>query len=524
MSKSPSQTGKIDGPALFVVFGGGGDLAWRKLIPALYSLYLDRRLPDKFAVIGLGRKQWDNGQYRDYLRQGVDKFSSRGITDEQTWGEFSSKIVFYSADVTDPQAYNGIAKEISAYDKRWGARASRIFYLAVSPGLIKPIAQGLASARLNSDREHARIVVEKPFGHDLDSAGELNALLAKSFDESQIYRIDHYLGKETVQNILAFRFGNTLFEPIWNRRYIDHVQICVAESDGVGHRAGYYEGAGALRDMVQNHLLQILCLIAMEAPVSFDSNEIRNKKVDVLRAIRSIPPEQVNQIAVRGQYGAGWIEGRHVAGYRSETGVAVDSATDTFAAVKLFVDNWRWQDVPFYLRTGKRLPSRISEVSIHFRPVPHQSFPPSALLDSRPNRLLFAIQPEEGIFLRFEVKHPGSENMALTPVMMQFYYRETFKVRSPEAYETLLWDIVRGDSTQFMRSDQTEAAWSVIAPILDVWQTLKPTDFPNYQAGSWGPEGADILIARDGHSWTMPTSLQCREDLAICRIGIQSED
>ena len=523
MSKSASLHGKIDSPTLFIVFGGGGDLAWRKLVPAIYSLYLDRRLPDKFAIIGVGRKQWNVEQYRDHLRQGVDKFLSRGVTDDPTWAGFSNRIDFISADLTDLRAFNAIAKQLSTYDKKWGARTTRIFYLAVSPELIRPIAQGLAAAKLNSDKERSRIVVEKPFGHDLESARELNALLSKFFDECQIYRIDHYLGKETVQNILAFRFGNTLFEPIWNRRYIDHVQICVAESDGVGHRAGYYEDAGALRDMVQNHLLQILCLIAMEAPVSFDSNEIRNKKVDVLKAIRSIPPEVVNQVAVRGQYGAGWIEGRHVDGYRSETGVAIDSPTETFAAVKLFVDNWRWQDVPFYLRTGKRLPSRISEVSIHFRPVPHQSFPPSALLDSRPNRLLFAIQPEEGIFLRFEVKHPGSDNISLTPVMMQFYYRETFRVRSPEAYVTLLGDIIRGDSTQFMRVDQTEAAWSVIAPILDTWQALKPTDFPNYQAGSWGPEGADILIARDGHSWTMPTALQCSEDLAICRIATQAE-
>jgi glucose-6-phosphate 1-dehydrogenase len=523
VNRSQAQGAKIDNPTLFIVFGGRGDLSWRKLIPALYSLYLDGRLPPEFAVIGLGRNRMENSEYRDYLRQGVDKFSSRGVTEDQVWEEFSSKIDFFTADVTDPQAYDGLAKELSAYEKQWGARATRIFYLAVSPDLIRPITQGLGAARLHSDRERSRIVVEKPFGHDLDSARELNSVLSKFFDECQIYRIDHYLGKETVQNILAFRFGNTLFEPIWNRRYIDHIQICVAEGDGVGHRAGYYEHAGALRDMVQNHLLQIMCLIAMEAPVSFDSDEVRNKKVDVLRAIRTITAEQVNQIAVRGQYGAGWIEGRHVAGYRSEKGVAVNSPTETFAAVKLFVDNWRWQDVPFYLRTGKRLPSRISEVSIHFRPVPHQSFPPSALLDSRPNRLLFAIQPEEGIFLRLEVKHPGSDNMSLTPVMMQFYYRETFRVRSPEAYETLLWDVIRGDSTQFMRLDQTEAAWSVIAPILETWQRLKPTDFPNYQAGSWGPEGADILIARDGHSWTLPTSLQCREDLAICRIAIQSE-
>ncbi len=511
----------MSAPALFVVFGGGGDLAWRKLVPAIYSLFLDRRLPDKFAIVGIARKQMADNEFRDHLRQGVDKFSGHGVTSDEIWEDFSSRIFFHSADVNDPGHFSGIAKKASAFDDNWGSRATRIFYLAVPPDLIKPIAQGLASARLNTD--HARIVVEKPFGRDLDSARELNALLGKFFQESQIYRIDHYLGKETVQNILAFRFGNTLFEPIWNRRYIDHVQITIAESDGIGGRAGYYEHAGALRDMVQNHVLQILCLIAMEAPVTFDSNEIRNKKVDVLRAIRSIHPEQVHDVAVRGQYGAGWIEGGHVDGYRSEPGVAVDSSTETFAAIKLFVDNWRWQDVPFYLRTGKRMPARTSEVTIHFRPVPHQSFPPSALLDSRPNRLLFAIQPEEGIFLRFEVKYPGSESVALTPVMMQFYYRQAFKIRTPEAYVTLLSDIVRGDATQFMRSDQTEAAWEMIAPILETWQSLKPTDFPNYQAGTWGPEGADILIARDGHSWTMPSSLQHEEELAAtCKVAAQS--
>jgi glucose-6-phosphate 1-dehydrogenase len=506
------------GPALFAIFGGHGDLTWRKLAPALYSLFLEGLLPERFAILGVGRKELSDDSYRQHLREGVDKFSISGKTDEKSWAEFATHVGFWNADVNDSQAFAGIAKELSAYDEKWGAKAVRIYYMALPPNMTKPVAEGLAGAKLNQDLEHARIVVEKPFGHDLNSALELNRLLREYFEESQIYRIDHYLGKETVQNILAFRFGNTLFEPIWNRRYIDHVQISVAEKDGVGNRSGYYEHAGALRDMIQNHLLQILCLIAMEAPVSFESDEIRQKKVDVLRAIRTVHPDQVHRSAVRGQYGAGWIEGSHVGGYRSEPGVAADSATETFAAVKLFVDNWRWQEVPFYLRTGKRLPARISEVSIHFRPVPHQTFPVSALLDSRPNRLLIAMQPEEGILLRFEVKHPG-QHMALAPVMMQFYYREAFKVRSPEAYETLLLDILRGDSTLFMRADQTEAAWAVITPILDMWQSVRPTDFPNYQAGSWGPEASDILIARDGRSWTMPTFLQCREDLAICRVA-----
>jgi glucose-6-phosphate 1-dehydrogenase len=291
---------------------------------------------------------------------------------------------------------------------------------------------------------------------------------------------------------------------------------------GVEERGHYYDHAGALRDMIQNHLLQILCLVAMEAPISFEADEVRSKKVDVLRAIRPIPSEQVNQFAVRGQYGGGWIEGAHVQGYRSEPNVDPESATETFAAVKLFVDNWRWQDVPFYLRTGKHLPARISEVSIQFKPAPHQTFPASAVLDWRPNRLLLAIQPEEGILLRFEAKHPGTE-MRLAPVIMQFYYREAFKTQPPEAYETLLLDVVRGDATLFMRADQAEAAWTVVMPILEAWEAIRPTDFPNYQAGAWGPETAEILIARDGRSWIMPTFLRCQGDAAVCRVVTEPE-
>jgi glucose-6-phosphate 1-dehydrogenase len=503
---------------VFVIFGGGGDLAFRKLIPALYDLFLDGRLPARFKIIGTGRGQVTDDAFRRHLREGVNQFSAGGQTEEKSWNDFASHLFFLQLDVGDPGAFLALAKDLAAYDEQISGRAVRIFYLAVPPDMFDPLAAGLANAKLNRDRLHARIVIEKPFGHDLESARQLDRLLADHFSESQIYRIDHYLGKETVQNILAFRFGNTLFEPIWNRRYIDHVQITVAEADGIGHRSGYYERAGALRDIIQNHLLQILCLIAMEPPISFGSDEIRQKKVDVLRAIRPIAPGRVGQNAVRGQYGTGWVGGERVTAYHLEPGVARNSPTETFAAVRLFVDNWRWQDVPFYLRTGKRLPARISEVCIHFRPIPHQAFPGAALSDSRPNRLVMAIQPQEGILLRFEVKHPGP-NMALAPVMMPCYYREAFRTRSPEAYETLLLDVVRGDPTLFMRSDQTEAAWTVIAPILEMWEAVKPADFPNYHAGSWGPEAADIFIARDGRSWTLPTFLQCREDLAVCRVA-----
>jgi glucose-6-phosphate 1-dehydrogenase len=343
-------------------------------------------------------------------------------------------------------------------------------------------------------------VVEKPIGHDLDSARELNRVLTVSFHESQIFRIDHYLGKETVQNILAFRFANPLFEPIWNRRYVDYVTITVAEEVGVGHRGGYYDHAGALRDMVQNHLMQLLCLVAMEPMVSFNADEIRNKKVDVLHALRPIPRGAVQQCAVRGQYGRGKLHGKKMRGYRQEDDVSTHSPTETFASLKLFVDNWRWQGVPFYLRTGKRLSCQFSEVAIQFRTVPHRSFPAESSRDWHPSRLVLSIQPEEGIVLGFQAKYPGPK-MLLRPVEMRFGYQESFAVSSPDAYETLLWDVMNNDPTLFMRADQVEAAWKLLMPVLEVWKESHPRNFPDYPAGSWGPKAADELLAKEGHSW-----------------------
>lgn len=499
-------------PTVIAIFGAGGDLTWRKLVPALYNLFLDKWLPDRFALIGLDRKEMSNDEFHQRLRQGVDQFSRRGKADEKMWDAFASQLVeFISADFADPKTYAALGDRLSAQDKAWGAKANHFFYLATPPTMVEAITQGLGKTRLSHDRKQARIVVEKPFGRDLTSAKALNHMLISAFEESQIYRIDHYLGKETVQNILAFRFANALFEPIWDRRYIDHVQITVAEQVGVEHRGGYYDHAGALRDMVQNHLLQILCLIAMEPPVSFDADEIRSKKVDVLRAIRPILPHQVHQFAVRGQYGAGWIQGQRVPAYHSEPGVAPDSSIETFAAVKLLVDNWRWQDVPFYLRTGKRLPTRVSEVFIQFRPVPHQSFPSSAVVAWQPNRLLIRIQPEESILLRFQAKQPGP-SMRLSPVEMRFCYQDAFKVTPPEAYETLLLDVMLGDATLFMRADQVEAAWSAITPILEAWEAAAPVDFPNYHAGACGPEEAEALIAQDGRSWLQLTAMEDQEE------------
>jgi glucose-6-phosphate 1-dehydrogenase len=509
-------------PTVFLIFGAAGDLTWRKLIPALYNLYLDDWMPKRFIVLGLDRVEMKDEEFRNHLRDGVEKNSRRDKLDKNRWSAFAENLHFTSGDFEDDKFFSTLAKELVEIRKSWDGHTNTVFYLAVPPSLVANIVQKLDKAKLNQDRQGARIVAEKPFGRDLDSAEKLNQSLTEIFHESQIYRIDHYLGKETVQNILAFRFGNTLFEPLWNRHYIDHVQITVAESVGVEHRGAYYDQAGALRDMIQNHLIQILCLIAMEAPVSLKGNEIRNKKVDVLHAIRPIPSEEINRFAVRGQYAAGWIEGEHVKSYREEPDVASDSLTETYAALKLFVDNWRWQTVPFYLRTGKRLPSKISEVAIQFRPVPHQTFPAAALMDWRPNRLLLAIQPHEGIFLRFEVKHPGL-TMHLSPVLMQFYYREAFQAEPPEAYETLLLDVMRGDTALFMRADQTEAAWQVLAPVLQAWQEIKPFSFPNYQAGTWGPEEGEILIAQDGRSWVMPTYMQCQENLAACHSDTAKE-
>jgi len=491
-------------PTILVIFGSMGDLTWRKLAPALYNLLLNQQLPEHFAVIGLDMKKESPDEFRLRLRDGANSFCECGGVDEKTWNGFALNLSYLSGDFANPETYTALNGKLKDYEKNWGSPANHIFYLATPPAIMETIVKGMGTAGLAQDKRRTRIVVEKPFGHDLPSAVALNGVLISVFDEAQIYRIDHYLGKETVQNILAFRFANALFEPIWDRRYIDHVQITVAEQVGVEHRGAYYEHAGALRDMIQNHLMQILCLIAMEPMVSFEADEIRNKKVDVLRAIRPIPEDQVQQLAVRGQYGAGRMNGHKVPAYRAEPSVAADSSIETFAAMKLHVDNWRWQGVPFYLRTGKRLQKKLSEVMIQFRPVPHQSFPTTAALAWQPNYLMIHIQPEEGIVLRFQAKQPGPI-LHLSPVGMHFSYQETFKLKSPEAYETLLADVMAGDATLFMRADQVEGSWSVITPILNVWEHTLPLDFPNYPSGTWGPDASAVLITQDGRSWNHPT-------------------
>jgi len=488
-----------------VIFGATSDLAWRKLIPALYNLYLDRQLPEKFAIFGMNRRSVQLDEWHSHMLDGINHFSRRGKADPKQWESFVKHLSLCKPGKYDESVtYENLGKALNDNDKTWNEKATRVFYLSVPPTIVETIVSNLGQAHLTDDRQRSRLVVEKPFGRDYISACALNTSLLKTLDESQIYRIDHYLGKETVQNILAFRFANALFEPTWDRRYIDHVQITVAEQVGVEHRGGYYEQSGALRDMLQNHMLQILSLIAMEPPVAFNADEIRARKVDVLRAIRSIPMDDLSQFAARGQYGSGQLEGETISGYRLESDVDPDSSTETFAALKLFVDNWRWQDVPFYLRTGKRLPQKVSQAIIQFRPVPHQSFPTSASFDWKPNRLEIHIQPDEGIALRFQAKQPGV-TLRLSPQEMHFRYTEAFQKSPPEAYETLLLDVMLGDATLFMRADQVESAWKVVAPVLDVWNSTKPSNFPNYASGSWGPDSAERLMTQDGRSWLQPS-------------------
>lgn len=493
-------------PTVFAIFGGGGDLTWRKLIPALFDLSQDRSLPAQFAIIAIDRVALSDREFKQRLRAGINQFSRFGKAQTAAWNQFAKHLHYQQGDFKKPATYAALGAQCTALEKEWGAQSQRIFYLATPPSMFGEIPKQLGKAGLTADRLRTRLVIEKPLGYDLDSARALNTVLGASFEESQIFRIDHYLGKETVQNILAFRFANPIFEPIWNRRYVDSVTITVAEAVGVEHRGGYYDHAGALRDMVQNHLMQVLCLVAMEPMVSFEADEIRNKKVDVLHAVRPIHPDEVHLCAVRGQYGPGREGSKKVPGYREEDGVAPESQTETFAALRLQIDNWRWQGVPFYLRTGKCLARQASEVVIQFRAVPHQAFPADASLGWQPSRLVISIQPDEGIVLGFQAKYPGAE-MRLRPVDMRFNYRESFAAPSPDAYETLLWDVMKNDATLFMRADQIEAAWRLLQPVLDVWSATPPSDFPNYAAGSWGPEATQGLL-ETGHHWPLPTQLQ----------------
>ncbi len=500
--KESVKTREISSPTVFAIFGGGGDLAWRKLVPALFDLFQDFTMPRQLSIIAIDRIKFSDEELRKHLHDGVNNFSRYGIVSEQSWKDFATHIYYQQGDFKKPETYAALKHQCDKLEKLWHTKAQLIFYMATPPVMFGEIPKQLNMAGLSRDIQFSRLVVEKPIGSSLETARSLNLTFTENFHESQIFRIDHYLGKETVQNILAFRFANPLFEPIWNRRFVDYVTITVAEEIGIEHRGTYYDKAGALRDMVQNHLMQLLCLVAMEPMISFDADEIRNKKVDVLHAVRPIPGNKADHYAVRGQYGSGRFKNQEVAGYREEEGVDPESQTESYVALKLFVDNWRWHDVPFYLRTGKRLTRQSSEIVIQFKGVPHKAFPKEATFHWQAARIVMSIQPDENIILHFQAKEPGPK-VLLKQVDMEFNYKESFKGPFPDAYETLLWDVMKNDATQFMRADQIEAAWEILMPVLEAWADKKSNDFPNYAPGSWGPKSASKLLAR-GHKWIQP--------------------
>jgi glucose-6-phosphate 1-dehydrogenase len=488
-------------PLSIVIFGGTGDLARRKLIPALFRLFWEGLLPPHFAVIGVAIDAVSEDDYREHMRQALDEFGEG--PDAGKWEEFAARLGYLATDFGDASGFQRLRERLEGLDASAGTEGNRLFYLAIPPGAIEAVVVGLDGAGLACPEPgcSVRVVVEKPFGHDLASARELNAVLLKAFHEQQIYRIDHYLGKETVQNLLVFRFGNVIWEPVWNRTLVDHVQITVSETVGVERRAGYYEKAGALRDMLQSHLLQLLALAAMEPPASYDADSIRDEKVKVLRSVRPVSRDAVDRVAVRGQYAASVPGARAMPGYREEPGVDPASCTETFAMVRLSIENWRWEGVPFYLRTGKRLPDKASEIVVRFRHAPHPILDRVQGDAPAPNALVLRVQPEEGISLFFEAKVPGLRG-PLQPVSMDFFYASAFGVEPPEAYERLLLDAMLGDATLFARRDEVEAAWALVDPILAAWaEAGEPEPYP---AGSWGPAGADALLAAEGRSWHQP--------------------
>lgn len=487
-------------PCALVIFGASGDLTKRKLVPALYHLAQQNLLPDNFAVVGTARTAMTDEDFRQKMHDAIIEFSNDKKIDDAVWQKFVAGLYYFPGEFDNPETYKHLHDALARADSERGTNGNRIFYLSTAPSVFGLIAKQLGAAGMARPEagKWTRIIVEKPFGHDLESARALNRELAEVFDEDQVYRIDHYLGKETVQNLLTFRFANSIFEPLWNRNYIDHVQITNAETVGVEGRGGYYEESGVVRDMLQNHIFQVTALIAMEPPASLSANAVRDEKIKAMQAVRAIPVNQVNEFARRGQYGAGSINGQPVPGYREEPDVNPQSSTETFAAVKLYFDNWRWADVPFYIRSGKRLPKRITEIAIQFKNVPRQLFAQTdAPID--PDVLVVRVQPNEGITLRIGAKLPG-QTTRVRSVNMDFSYGASFNVPTPEAYERLLHDCMIGDPTLFARRDMTERGWEIVTPILEAWKQ-PAMDFPNYEAGTWGPQSSHELIERDGRRW-----------------------
>jgi glucose-6-phosphate 1-dehydrogenase len=493
---------RIPDPNTMVLFGATGDLAHRKVVPALYQLWRTNLLPHEFVLLAVGRRPYEDDAMRAEFRVSLEKYSRVLPLDEAAWRSFAARIRYFRLDFDDPPGYDRLAVRLAEIDKEQNGRGNHLYYLATQPAQFAEIVGELGRVGLDHERHEGgwrRIVIEKPFGHDLQSAIRLNREVGKVFRESQVYRIDHYLGKETVRNLLVFRFANGIFEPIWNRRHIDHVQITVAESIGVENRGAFYEATGASRDFLQNHLLQLMSLVAMEPPATFDADALRDEKVKVIRAIGEMTPDEIRGDVVRGQYAPGWVGAQHVPGYREEPQVDPLSETETFIAARLEVDDWRWSGVPFYLRTGKRLPKRATEIAIQFKEVPHKLFRDSAT-EPDPNLLAIRIQPDEGIMLRFGAKVPGL-GIDVRSVNMDFTYGSAFSVDSPDAYETLILDALLGDPSLFTRADEVEGAWGIVTPVTECWANDPSPDFPNYEAGTWGPETAERLMGRDGRRW-----------------------
>jgi glucose-6-phosphate 1-dehydrogenase len=502
-NRSASAYTGVTEPCTVVLFGASGDLAKRKVIPAMYDLAIHNSLGARYAIVGFARSKMTDDTFRQTAGDAAKTISEVGPIDPKQWSDFASRLYYHTGDYGDPAAYTALAARLKELSEKNNLGGNRLFYLSTPPEVYFDIIDQIGKAGLakpSSPNSWVRIIVEKPFGRDLASAKELNRRVLSVFEEHQVYRIDHYLGKDTVQNLLVLRFGNGIFEPLWNRNYVDHVQITAAETLGVERRGGFYETTGALRDMIQSHVLQLTSLVAVEPPASFDANSVRNEKLKVLQSIRPFDLEAVAQSVIRGQYGPGEVGGKPLPGYRQEQGVNASSKTETFVAARLLIENWRWAGVPFYLRTGKRLAKRTTEIVIQFRCAPHMVFRDKGI---EPNRLVLNIQPDEGISVSFSAKKPGTE-MNIGNVVMDFSYREGFGNGSRSAYATLVNDCVRGDATLFDRGDNVEAAWALVDPILDVWSAAKTATVPQYASGSWGPRESEQLLERDGRKWYNP--------------------
>jgi glucose-6-phosphate 1-dehydrogenase len=493
-------------PCIVVIFGASGDLTKRKLVPALYSLASEQLLPSNFAVVGFSRRPQDDAAFRQAMRESCSEFARLRPVDEGVWNTFGSGLHYQPGSYDDLGSYQALKARLDAIDRERGTRGNRLFYLSTPPSAFPLTIKNLGESGLinrTSNRPFTRVIIEKPFGVDLSTATQLNRQCLEVLTEQQIYRIDHYLGKETVQNLMVLRFANGLFEPLWNSRYVDHVQITGAEALGIEGRGGYFEQAGILRDMVQNHLFQVLCLTAMEPPVTLHADELRDEKVKVLKALRPLPEGGVNDFVVRGQYREGSVGVRRLRSYLQEPGVAADSRTETYVALKLFIDNWRWAGVPFYLRAGKAMPKKVTEVALVFRAAPHNLFRARGLSSPAPNVLAIRIQPDEGVSLRFGSKVPGN-SLDILPVNMEFRYGTSFGNEPPEAYERLLLDCLLGDPALFTRGDEVEASWRWVSRVHQEWAMLTDQPLRAYEAGTWGPESAERLLLRDGHAWRMP--------------------